>query len=102
MKQERNYYNCYDPNKIGERLRALRKSKGLSQAKLADEFCSTRASIISFEKGKKPLPCDLLNRYQKRFNVSADYILYGKEAIDKEALRKYLHGGIERFINDNF
>lgn len=101
MEQEKNYYD-YDLSKIGERLRSLRKSKGLTQEELANELYIRRASISDFETGKELLRTSLLIGYQSYFNVSADYILHGKEAIDKEALREYLHEGIERFINDNF
>lgn len=101
MEQDKNYYD-YNLNKIGERLRSLRESKGLSQEELANKLYKRRSSISDYETGKKLLPTDLLIGYQNYFNVSADYILYGKETIDKESLKKYLHDGIERFINDNF
>lgn len=59
---------------LGNRLRALRESVGLSQAKLALEIGSTQSSINRYENGQAAPSIELLRKYADYFNVSMDYI----------------------------
>lgn len=59
---------------IGERLRILRKSKGLSQAKLASLLHIAQSSINRYESGLTSVPLEVLDSYHKYFNVTMDYI----------------------------
>lgn len=60
---------------IGERLRMLRKNKGISQEKLADTLGLTKSTVSLYEKNKTE-PNDkikiLLAQY---FNISIDYLI---------------------------
>ena len=59
---------------LGRRLRVLRESVALSQAKLAPELGTTQSSINRYENGQAAPPIDLLRKYADYFNVSMDYI----------------------------
>ena len=59
---------------LGKRLRVLRESVALSQAKLAPELGTTQSSINRYENGQAAPPIDLLRKYADHFDVSMDYI----------------------------
>ena len=59
---------------LGKRLRVLRESVALSQAKLAPELGTTQSSINRYENGQAAPPIDLLRKYADYFDVSMDYI----------------------------
>ena len=59
---------------LGKRLRALRESVGLSQAKLALEIDSTQSSLNRYENGQSTPSVALLRRYADYFDVSMDSI----------------------------
>ena len=59
---------------LGKRLRVLRESVGLSQAKLAQEIGSNQSSINRYENGQATPTVDLLRKYADYFDVSMDYI----------------------------
>lgn len=59
---------------MGKRLRSLRESVALSQAKLAQEIGTTQSSINRYENGQSTPPVELLRKYADYFDVSMDYI----------------------------
>lgn len=59
---------------LGSRLRALRESIGISQAKFADVIGSTQSSINRYENGQATPTVELLRKYADYFDVSMDYI----------------------------
>ena len=59
---------------LGKRLRVLRESVALSQAKLALELGTTQSSINRYENGQAAPSIDLLRKYADYFDVSMDYI----------------------------
>lgn len=66
---------------VGERLRLLRESHKLRQEDLAKEFLLSNGSVISlYENDKRQLPAEIAVAYSKKFEVSTDWILMGKEA----------------------
>ncbi len=64
---------------IGERLRELRKTVGLSQEKLGMKFDLARTVISEYENGYKNVPLHVILRYAEEFNVSLDWIIKGVE-----------------------
>ena len=70
--------------KIGERLTYLRESKDLTQEQLAADFNCSRVTISHYETGKHTISMDALTFYRNKFQVSADFILFGPEITDKE------------------
>lgn len=59
---------------LGNWLRALRESIGISQAKFADVIGSTQSSINRYENGQATPTVELLRKYADYFDVSMDYI----------------------------
>lgn len=59
---------------VGERLKALRESVGLSQARMAKTFGAGQSSIFRYESGEAGVPAELLVKYADYFDVSLDYI----------------------------
>ena len=62
---------------LGNRLRSLRESTMMSQAKFAKEIGSSQSAINRFENDQSEPNCTLMLRYADYFNVSMDY-LYGR------------------------
>lgn len=59
---------------IAQRLKSLRESVGLSQAKLAALMGATQASVNRYENGQSSPPLKILRWYADFFDVSLDYI----------------------------
>lgn len=59
---------------IAQRLKSLRESVNLSQAKLAALMGATQASVNRYENGQSSPPSKILRWYADFFDVSMDYI----------------------------
>lgn len=59
---------------IGKRLRALRESLSLSQAKLAELLGITQSSLNRYENGQSTPTVEVFRKYADFFDVSMDYI----------------------------
>ena len=59
---------------VTQRLKSLRESVGLSQAKLAALMGATQASVNRYENGQSSPPLKILRWYADFFDVSLDYI----------------------------
>ena len=66
--------------KFSERLRALRKEAGLSQAELARLTGTTKSSVNMYERGEREPGLERLEVFANYFNVDMDYLL-GKSDI---------------------
>lgn len=66
--------------KLCERIYALRKSAGLSQEELAHKTGVSRQTISKWESGTMVPESSNLRSLCLLFDVSADYLLFGKEA----------------------
>lgn len=60
---------------IENRIKELRKSRGLNQTILADIIGTSQQSISSIENGKKLPSIDIVINVAKYFNVTTDYLL---------------------------
>ena len=67
---------------INEMLKAKRLEKGLTQMEVASMLNTTQAMIWKYEAGKHSMTAEVLQRYCKELNVSADEIL-GLSSISK-------------------
>ncbi|MDE7424670.1 MAG: helix-turn-helix domain-containing protein [Lachnospiraceae bacterium] len=74
------YYNLAQS---GERLKELRNKKGkaYTQEKVAEEVGISREYLNRLEAGKKGCSVDLLVIFAQYYDVTMDYITYGKEEI---------------------
>ena len=59
---------------VAQRLKSLRESVGLSQAKLAALMGATQDSVNRYENGQSSPPLKILRWYADFFDVSLDYI----------------------------
>ena len=59
---------------VAQRLKSLRESVGVSQAKLAELMGATQASVNRYENGQSSPPLKILRWYADFFDVSLDYI----------------------------
>lgn len=59
---------------VAQRLKSLRESFGVSQAKLAALMGTTQASVNRYENGQSSPPLKILRWYADFFDVSLDYI----------------------------
>lgn len=62
---------------IGDRLKELRMSVQLSQARLGKTFGVGQTSIFKYEQGGATVPAEIMLKYADMFDVSMDY-LYGR------------------------
>ena len=61
-------------NIIGNRIKSLRESVGLSQSRIAGIIGTTQASINRYEQSQSNVPPEKLLWYADYFDVSLDYI----------------------------
>lgn len=64
---------------FGERLRQLRKVKGLSQAQVADILGGTKMMVSSYETGLRYPPYPTLVKMARLYGVTTDYLLGATE-----------------------
>ncbi|EAD1840413.1 XRE family transcriptional regulator, partial [Listeria monocytogenes] len=60
---------------FSKRLSELRKKKGFSQYKLADELGFSRGQVANYEQGTREPDYQTLLKIAEFFNVSTDYLL---------------------------
>ena len=60
---------------IGERLKKLRKDKGITQKELADILGIEKSNISAYEIDKNTPPDDIKVSLARYFNISLDYLL---------------------------
>ena len=60
---------------FGNRIKTLRKQKGLTQEKLAKRLWVSKSIISAYESGAKYPSLDILINLAYTFNVSTDYLL---------------------------
>jgi len=66
-------------NSIGDRIRDLRDRRGFKQQELADKIGTSRQVLSNWERSYTPVDTDGVAKLAKILEVSADYILYGRE-----------------------
>ncbi len=73
---------------VGERIRSLRESMGLSQMDIAREFrLGGKNTVSHYERDNRDVPLDLILDYSRKFNVSTDWILKGDDP-DEDSARE--------------
>lgn len=60
---------------FSQKLKALRKEKGITQQKLADEINISRSTIAGYEIEDKQPSYEVMTRIAQYFSVSTDYLL---------------------------
>lgn len=75
LKKYPNYKYEIDTNLLGLRLKEFRKSKKLTQEKLADELKCTHSIISEYENNKRLISTSHLYTICRKYKISADYLL---------------------------
>lgn len=89
---------------IGNRIKILRKQKGLNQTQLGHVLGVTLNTVFNIESGKTDISSEMLKALSEYFGVSADYLLTGKEGEneispeEQEVIKLYREDGQMRDI----
>lgn len=97
---------------LGERIKKVRKDKGLTQQKFANQIGTTQNNIASYEIGRREPSAAAVNNICKTFNINEEWLREGKgemygpkptAALELLALDHKLTNGdyllIEKFLN---
>ena len=60
---------------FGKRLKALRKTRKMTQEELADEMGISKTSVVNYEGGTRKVPLELIIKFAEYFNVSMDELM---------------------------
>ncbi len=75
---ERGDMNGIDAREIGQRIKDLRKEKGLTQQELAELVGVSQNLISKIEPGMRVPSVDLFAELSRVFEVSLDYLVLGR------------------------
>lgn len=76
---------------LGERIAALRRRAGISQAELAQRLQISASAMGMYEQGRREPSMETVVAMAKVFRVSTDYLLTGQPAEqEQEALQEML------------
>jgi transcriptional regulator with XRE-family HTH domain len=64
--------------KIGERIREIRKEKGLTQIEFSKILGITQDKLSKYETGKVGVPIEIILKISDEFKISLDWLLKGK------------------------
>ena len=62
-------------NTLGEKIKYLRKQKGITQEKFAELINSTRPAVAKWETNAAYPPPEMIKSMAEFFDVSADFLL---------------------------
>lgn len=82
----------YDITEIGRRIQRLRRAKGLTQERLAEELNISVVHLAKIENGKRGCSLDILVDIAVFFDASLDYLVLGK--VRGDDLREQLDSAI--------
>lgn len=75
---------------MGERIKALRTKKGLSQDELAKILSMNRANISNYERNVNTnIPSNILDKLADLFGVTVDYIMCRTDNIDGDSVPQW-------------
>ncbi len=76
---------------IGARIKAYRKSMGISQEKLAEMINVSPHYIYEIERGTKTMSLETFVTLSEALNLSTDYILFGDKKDDTVSFSEQLN-----------
>ncbi|MCI6755941.1 helix-turn-helix domain-containing protein [Oribacterium sp. HCP28S3_H8] len=80
----------FNAKEIGQRVRVLRMRRGITLESLAEQLHCSRSHISQAERGVRSYSIDLLIDIAAFFDVSLDYLILGKPAVDGQTRRELL------------
>lgn len=87
-----------DPEKIGLRIKRLRKQNGLTREQLAEKINVSTTHLYRLETGVSAGSMDLMVEIAAHFDVSLDYLVLGKEQ-SRDTLREKVRVLIQFLIS---
>lgn len=87
---------------IGKRIANLRKSMNMNKEQFSKLIGISGQYLGTVEAGINGLSVDSIVNLCKNTNISADYILFGKENITEEKLKSIFYGIDEAQIDSAF
>lgn len=73
----------YDLKESGMRIKAMRKSKGITQEKLAEEVGLSLEAISKIERGIRGASVEVLYDISRYFDTEMEYVAFGiKKTVD--------------------
>ncbi len=89
----------YDKKAVGNRLKEMRKRKGLTQAELAARLdYSSERQLQRIENGETSCSVDKLMEIAQILEVTTDYLLFGTNGVWEGRLQKCLADKTEKQI----
>ena len=83
----------------GEKIKSLRREKGLNQSELAEMANISRIAVGNYERGNRQPNIDIMKRIAAVLEVSANDLLYDKKERKSELEElKYKYEAREEFI----
>lgn len=74
---------------MGERIRALRIAKGLSQQELADQLGITKGAVMHWETGRtKNIKNETMLALVQVLGTDQEFLIFGPDRMPKQAGRK--------------
>lgn len=64
---------------LANRIKELRKQRGMSQATLGERIGRSKSAIVSYETDRQAPPLEVLESIADVFNVSLDYLVGHKQ-----------------------
>lgn len=68
---------------IGERIKKIRKSESLSQAKFGESIDLKQTIIGQYETGERNVPERTINAICEKYNINKEWLLHGTGEIEK-------------------
>lgn len=70
-------------NKVNTMIKRLRLERNINQEQLAEQLHVTRQAVSNWETGKTQPDIETLTKIAEYFDVSVEYLIYGKEPENK-------------------
>lgn len=83
-----------------ERLKELRKSKGITLEKLAEELGTAKSTLSRYENGLREPKKDFLEMLSEYFDVSVDYLLGGTNTKNNNNNNLIKEKDVEEILED--
>lgn len=77
-RRQKGFFMYYDAAKTGKRIQNLRREKGLTQERLAENLNISTDHMAKIEIGKRSCSLDVLVKAALFFDVTLDYLILGR------------------------
>lgn len=80
----------YDTKESGKRIRELRKQKGMTQEKMAEELNITPKAVSKIETGERGTTIDTICLIATLLETSVDFLVMGRYPIKDRRINEWL------------